>query len=201
MNNKLVLALGLFAAALTASIGIAAVGNGALMTKAYAQQAGTSTVTRDSILVIGPRTISSNSYIHLYDSNPYHIMRGHVAMQVPCDDKSVTPLEVFVGQAPNLSKVSPQLVKELSTPGKECMYHFDIASHQDSANPIITDVVVKNTGKDEVKLSDVSTISVGVDEIMLNPGLEMPHSDSTASNANNNTSGNNNTSTTTQAPQ
>ncbi|HVX02070.1 MAG TPA: hypothetical protein VHA09_02855 [Nitrososphaera sp.] len=137
---------------------------------ANAQEAGKSTVTRDSVLVVGPRTIGKGEFMHIYDATPYHIMKGHVAMQVPCDDKNQTSLEVFIGQAPQLSKANPEFIKELSTPGKQCMYHVDIMSHQDPKNPIISDIVIKNTGNSDVKLTDTSTIFVGVDEIMANPG-------------------------------
>lgn len=146
---------------------------------ASAQEAGKSTVTRDSVLVVGPRTIGKGEFMHIYDATPYHIMKGHIAMQVPCDDKNQTSLEVFLGQAPQLSKANPEFIKELSTPGKQCMYHVDIMSHQDPNNPIISDVVIKNTGDSDVKLTDTSTIFVGVDEIMANPGSEggnMTHS-------------------------
>lgn len=137
---------------------------------ANAQEAGKSTVTRDSVLLVGPRTIGKGEFMHIYDATPYHIMKGHLAMQVPCDDKNQTSLEVFIGQAPQLSKANPEFIKELSTPGKQCMYHVDIMSHQDPQNPIISDVVIKNTGDNDVKLTDTSTIFIGVDEIMANPG-------------------------------
>jgi hypothetical protein len=101
-------------------------------------------------------------------------MRGHVAMQVPCDSKNNTSLQIFIGQAPNLTKIDPQLVKQLSTPGKQCFYHVDIASHQNPDNPLITDVIIKNSGTNEVKLTDVSTIIVGVNEVMANPAGAHP---------------------------
>lgn len=136
---------------------------------ANAQEAGKTTVTRDSVLVVGPKTIGKGEFLHVYDAAPYHIMKGHVAMHVPCDDKNNTSLEVFIGITPNLSKTTPELIKPLSTHGKQCLYHVDLMSHQDSKNPFITDVTIKNTGNDDVKLTDTSTIFVGVDEIMPNP--------------------------------
>jgi hypothetical protein len=141
------------------------------ITAAYAQKAEgmASTVTNGVVAIVGPRTIAPNDFLYVYSSNPYHIMKGSLVMKVPCDDKSTTSLEVFIGSSPNLSATSPQIVKELSTPGKECVFHLNIASHQDSNNPIISDVVVKNTGNSDVKLSDTSSIVLTVTEVMANP--------------------------------
>jgi hypothetical protein len=151
--------------------GVLAASTTLITLNAYAQGEGKSTATNGVVTINGPRTIASNDFLVVYSSTPYHIMKGQLTMKVPCDDKSTTSLEVFVGKSPNLSAASPQPVKELSTPGKECVFHLDIISHQDSNNPIISDVVVKNTGKDEVKLSDTSSISLTVTEIMANPGI------------------------------
>lgn len=136
---------------------------------ANAQEAAKTTIVRDSVLVTGPRTIGKGDFLHVYDAAPYHIMKGHVAMHVPCDDKNNTSLDVFVGITPHLSKITPTLIKPMSTPGKQCLYHIDLMSHKDPQNPLITDVVIKNSGNDDVKLTDTSTIIVGVDEIMPNP--------------------------------
>ncbi|MEO9364317.1 MAG: hypothetical protein ABI348_10495 [Nitrososphaera sp.] len=141
---------------------------------ASAQEEAKTTVTRDSVLLTGPRTIAAGDFIHVYDAAPYHIMKGHIAMKVPCDDKNNTSLQVLIGLTPNLKKVDLSPIKELSTPGKECLYHVDVASHKDPSNEYITDIVVKNTGDKEVKLSDTSGIIVGVDEIMPNPQAGQP---------------------------
>jgi hypothetical protein len=164
-------------------------------TAAYAQQQqaamGPSTVTNGVATIVGPRTIAPNDFLYIYSSNPYHIMRGSLIMKVPCDDKSATSLEVFTGSSPNLSGASPQIVKELSTPGKECVFHLNIASHQDANNPIISDVVVKNTGNSDVKLSDTSSIVLTVTEVMANPevatGQQHQPTQSTPSSSNNTT--------------
>ncbi|MEO9363631.1 MAG: hypothetical protein ABI348_06990 [Nitrososphaera sp.] len=147
-----------------------------LATTASAQEAGQTTVTRDSVLLTGPRTIAAGDFIHVYDATPYHIMKGHVAMKVPCDDQNKTSVQVLIGQAPNLKPATPEFIAQLSTPGEQCLYHVDIESHVDPSNPLITDVAIKNTGAQDVQLTDTSTVFVGVDEIMPNPpGAEHEH--------------------------
>src|SRR5690242_9509559 len=68
---------------------------------ANAQQAAQTNVIRDSILLTGPRTIPAGDFIHVYDSTPYMILSGHVAIKVPCDANSHTQVQVLTGQAPN----------------------------------------------------------------------------------------------------
>lgn len=138
-----------------------------------AQQAAQKNVIRDSILLTGPRTIPAGDFIHVYDSTPYMIMSGHVAIKVPCDAYSHTPIQVLTGQAPNLKPADMELVKPLSTPGQQCLYHVDLASNQSATagnSTIITDIAIKNAGAQDVNLTGTSTVFVGVNEIM--PGAE-----------------------------
>ncbi|AIF84861.1 hypothetical protein NTE_02821 [Candidatus Nitrososphaera evergladensis SR1] len=129
---------------------------------------GESTIARDSVLLTGPLTIPAGGFMHVYDATPYHIMKGHIALQVPCDAQHNASVQVLIGQAPDLKPANLEFVSQLSTPGEQCMYHVDIASHDDPNNPIITDVAIKNAGSEDVQLTDTSTVFVGVDEIMPN---------------------------------
>jgi hypothetical protein len=40
--------------------------------------------------------------MHLYDTTPYHILNGHVALKAPCEDDS-TPIQILIGSAPNMT--------------------------------------------------------------------------------------------------
>jgi len=124
-------------------------------------------VVRDSILVVGPKTIPAHDFIHIYDTTPYMIMNGHVAAKLHCDVDAKTPLQVLIGQAPDLKPATLDLIKELSTPGKQCLYHTDLVSKEGS---IITDVAISNPTNKNVKLGLTDSVFVGVDEIM--PGAE-----------------------------
>lgn len=128
-----------------------------------------STVVRDSVLVVGPKTIPAGQFIHLYDSTPYMIASGHVALKAACDANSETPLQVLIGHAPDLKPAEFELIKELSKPGEQCIYHVDLVSNHDN-DTIITDVALSNPTDKPVRLPITGSIFVGVDEIM--PGAE-----------------------------
>ena len=86
----------------------------------------TSTV-RDSVtLLLQDNIIPAGDFIHLYDSTPYHIMNGHIALKLPCEDDSTSPIQVLVGSAPNMTAATLENVPPLSTPGEQCLYHMDL---------------------------------------------------------------------------
>ena len=140
------------------------------VTLATAQQATTmkSTVVRDSAtILLQDKTIPAKGFVHLYDTTPYMIWVGHIAANLPCDANSVSPYKILIGQAPNLTAAEFENVKELSTPGKMCLYHVDVNSQQGKT---ITDIAIQNPTDQEVKFPPMSTVVIGVDEIM--PGAE-----------------------------
>jgi hypothetical protein len=82
------------------------------------------TTVRDSVAVpLQGLTIPANGFIHLYDTTPYVINNGHVAVNVPCGDDSAASLNVLIGQAPNLTGADLEYISELSNPGQLCLYH------------------------------------------------------------------------------
>jgi hypothetical protein len=142
------------------------------VTLATAQQQATtsmkSTVVRDSAtILLQDKTIPAKGFIHLYDATPYMIWVGHIAANLPCDASSVSPYKILIGQAPNLTAGEFENIKELSTPGKMCLYHVDVAS---KPGKTITDIAIQNPTDQEVKFPPMSSIVIGVDEIM--PGAE-----------------------------
>ena len=61
---------------------------------------------RDSVTeLLQDKIIPGGDFMHLYDSTPYHILNGHVALKAPCEDDSPTPLQVLIGSAPNMTVV------------------------------------------------------------------------------------------------
>jgi len=127
-----------------------------------------STVVRDSSTVLlGLKSIPAGDYIHLYDSTPYMIMNGHVAAKLPCDVNSESPLQIMIGQAPNLNPADLELISEFSKPGKYCLYHVDLESTMDS---MITDIVIQNPTDKSIRMPTTATVVIGVNEIM--PGAE-----------------------------
>src|ERR1044072_1588876 len=90
-------------------------------------EAAAGSSVRDSItLLLQDREIPAGDFIHVYDSSPYHILNGHVAIKVPCEDDSTTPIQVLIGSAPNMTAAELENIAPLSTPGEQCLYHVDL---------------------------------------------------------------------------
>jgi hypothetical protein len=124
-------------------------------------------VVRDSVAeLLEGTSIPGGGFIHLYDSTPYMIMNGHVAVNVPCEDNSTASVQVLLGQAPNFTAAELENLPELSTPGEMCLYHVDIAPQEE----VITDVAIANPGDSDLEFPPGSTAVIGVNEIM--PGAE-----------------------------
>ena len=124
-------------------------------------------VVRDSVAeLLEGKTIPAGKFIHLYDSTPYMITNGHIAVNVPCEDNSTASIQVLMGQAPNFTAAELENLPELSTPGEMCLYHVDIAPHEE----VITDVAISNPGDSDLDFPPGSTAVIGVNEIM--PGAE-----------------------------
>lgn len=126
-----------------------------------------SNVVRDSVAeLLEGTSIPGGQFIHLYDSTPYMITNGHVAVNVPCEDNSTASVQVLLGQAPNLTAAELENLPELSTPGEMCLYHVDIAPHEE----VITDIAIANPGEEDLEFPPGSSAVIGVNEI--SPGAE-----------------------------
>jgi hypothetical protein len=128
-----------------------------------------SKVSRDSVtLLLQGQTIPAKGFLHIYDSTPYMINAGHVALHIPCDANSKPVVNVLIGPAPDFKVVEPEIIKELSQPGQMCLYHADIDS--DPAKKVYqTDVALLNNSTQPVTFPPSSTAVVGVNEIQ--PGV------------------------------
>ncbi|MGB6528253.1 MAG: hypothetical protein WBF33_09110 [Candidatus Nitrosopolaris sp.] len=130
------------------------------------------TVVRDSaVILLEGKTIPANDYIHLHDTTPYMIKTGHIATKLPCDASSTSPLKILIGQAPNIKPAVLEFIKPLSTPGKMCLYHVDVASQPRGQAGIITDIAIQNPTSTTITFPSTSTVVIGVDEITA--GAEM----------------------------
>src|ERR671929_2287597 len=128
------------------------------------------TVTRDTVtILLEGKSIPGMGFLHLYDSTPYKIGNGHIALHVPCDSSSKPVVNVLIGQAPNVKPVEPELVKELSQPGNMCIYHVDVGS--DTGGSITqTDIAIQNPTNQTITFPASSGITIGVNGIV--PGAE-----------------------------
>jgi hypothetical protein len=127
------------------------------------------TVTRDSVtLLLEGHSLPKGEYIELYDATPSKIVDGHFVAKVPCNSKGQSQVDLLTGEAPNFKSTDAEFVKELSTPGKLCLYHVDLVS---DAKNTITDVAIKNNSTKDISFPASSSVSVGVNSIApLPPG-------------------------------
>jgi hypothetical protein len=121
------------------------------------------TVTRDTVtILLEGKSIPGMGFLHLYDSTPYKIGNGHIALHVPCDSSSKPIVNVLIGSAPDVKPVEPEFVKELSQPGVMCIYHVDIGAK----NVTQTDIAIQNPSNQTITFPPSSGITIGVNEIM-----------------------------------
>jgi hypothetical protein len=114
------------------------------------------TVARDSTTVLLEGKTIPKGFVHLYDSTPYMMNAGHVALHIPCDASSKPVVNTLIGQAPNFEIVRPDLIKELSQPGNMCLYHVDISS--DPAKKVYqTDVAIQKPTNQTITFPPSST--------------------------------------------
>jgi hypothetical protein len=121
------------------------------------------TVVRDSqTVLLEGTTLPQGSFVHLYDTTPFKIASGHVALKVPCNNANSTDVQVLVGQAPELNQAELEFVSPLSQPGDLCLYHADLESNSTNA---ITDIAIRNNGTDNIEFPATSTVVIGVGKV------------------------------------
>ena len=140
-----------------------------------------STTVRDSVTVLlQGMSIPATDSIHLYDSTPYHIMNGHIALKVPCGDDSTSPITVLIGSIPNMTAATLENIPALSTPGEQCLYHVDLIPGGNVTT--ITDIAISNTGEEDIEFPPSSTVVITINEVTKGEH-EGEHSESTEEHA------------------
>ena len=123
----------------------------------------TSTV-RDSVTeLLQDKIIPGGDFMHLYDSTPYHILNGHVALKAPCEDDSTTPVQILIGSAPNMTAATIENIAPLSTPGEQCLYHADLIPGGNVT--ILTDIALKNPTEEDLEFPPTASVVIGINEI------------------------------------
>jgi hypothetical protein len=131
------------------------------------------TVAKDSvILLLEGKTIPANDFIPIYSTTHYVIIPGHatiighIVAKIPCDTNSKSPIQLLLGRIPIIKVMQPNLVSELSTPGKMCLYQLDIGSKPGIAtSEAITDVALKNPTDKAITFSPSSAVIISMDEV------------------------------------
>jgi hypothetical protein len=125
------------------------------------------TIVRDSVtLLLAGQTIPAKGFIHVYDSTPYMIHNGHVALHVPCDTSSKLIVNLLAGQVNGtFTAIQPMNIPILSQPGQMCLSHVNINS--DMAKKFyVTDIAIQNPSNQTIIFPPTSTVIVGVNGIM-----------------------------------
>lgn len=115
----------------------------------------------NSILLQGYE-IPTGDYIHVYDSTPYQIESGHIAVKLPCNDENISDIMVYAGKAPDFQPIVLNLISELSNSDDLCLYHADLRS--DSDNPI-TDIAIQNESPEDIEFPETSSIVLDISRI------------------------------------
>jgi hypothetical protein len=140
------------------------------------------TTVRDSVtLLLQGMSIPATDFIHLYDSTPYNIMNGHIALKVPCEDDSTTPIAVLIGSAPNMTAANLENLPTMSTPGEQCLYHVDLIPSGNVTT--LTDIAISNTGEEDIDFPPSATVVIGINEVMKGEHEGGEHSESTEEQA------------------
>jgi hypothetical protein len=167
--------IGIIASIVVAVVAISAISYTAIIGSktAVGQEGMAVDVVRDTVQVIlDHKRINANDFIHLYDSAPYHIMNGHVALKMPCDANGnpMPRVKVMAGNADMgmFEELDMNLLEKVSTKGKMCVWHADLESthEKDKALGMITDVIIMNDSNTPIRFPAGSSVVVGVNEIM-----------------------------------
>jgi hypothetical protein len=118
-------------------------------------------------LILSHQVIPAKDFLHLYDTYPFAISEGFVAVKLPCDVDNSTHLRVLVGQIPNLQPATLNLEEDLSKPGYMCLYNLDIQQNSTKKAEIlaISDVVLFNAGDERIVLPNTSSFVIGISKM------------------------------------
>lgn len=111
------------------------------------------------------KTIPANDYMHLFDTTPDTITGGHFAIKVNCDQNGNGLVDVLMGVAPEMNTIKltmkDNMVHELSTHGKMCLYHVDLPP-EDSPDMKITDIAISNPSGSSIRLGPTASYTIYV---------------------------------------
>ena len=107
--------------------------------------------------------LQQGEFLDLVDTTPFLTTNGHVATYLPCDAQGVTQVKFLQGIVDvgvnTLTPVDPEYLPQLSTPGQNCLYHFDIGTSNG-----VTDFAIINAGSGPVTFGDRNTITFSIVE-------------------------------------
>lgn len=109
------------------------------------------------------KNIPANDFLHLFDTTPDTIAGGHLAIKTNCDENGDGLVDVLMGMAPDMETVKldhkDNMIHELSTHGKMCLYHIDLPVEHDL---LVTDIALSNPSDHSFRFGPTATVTIYV---------------------------------------
>jgi hypothetical protein len=104
--------------------------------------------------------LNTSEFILLYDSTPY-ASKGHIALNLPCDDNNpnVSMFQVLVGRSPDLVPTTLGYLSQISNPPQMCVYHAQFGF----GDPV-TDLILKNISGRSINLTSPHSVVITTHE-------------------------------------
>ena len=157
MGNKKLLVSTILGIAIAATIGFG-LNPIQKLTSVHADSAQINPMPNEQWFHLDGITLKSGEFLDLVDTTPFLTTKGHVAAYLPCDKNGNTPITYLQGRVDvgvnTLAPVTKEYLPQLSTPGKNCLYHFDIGTPDG-----VTDFAIINSGKQPVHFGDRNTLT------------------------------------------
>lgn len=120
---------------------------------------------------------SSNQLMLLFDSTPY-ASKGHIAMLIPCNEKTPNRalFDVLVGQAPSVVVLPLGYIENMSSVKTGCVFHGQFGF----GDPV-TDIALKYVGENSTKINGPYSVIVSTHESYIPTAssfMEMQHTHS-----------------------
>lgn len=106
-------------------------------------------------------TLQPGEFLDMVNTTPFMTTKGHVAMYVPCDVQGRPQIQFLQGIVDvgvnTLAPVDPEYLSQLSTPGQNCLYHFDIGTPDG-----VTDFAIVNNSTHAITFGDRNTSTFSI---------------------------------------
>lgn len=108
-------------------------------------------------------TLQPGEFLDMVDTTPFLTTKGHVAMYISCDTQGRPQIQFLQGIVDvgvnTLVPVDPEYLPQLSAPGQNCLYHFDIGTSDG-----VTDFAILNNSTHAITFGDRNTSTFSIAE-------------------------------------
>lgn len=108
-------------------------------------------------------TLQPGEFLDMVDTTPFLTTKGHVAMYIPCDIQGRPQIQFLQGIVDvgvnTLAPVDPEYLPQLSTPGHNCLYHFDTGTPSG-----VTDFAIINNSTHTITFGSRNTSTFSIVE-------------------------------------